>query len=179
MLGWGLRQTSSNDSGGGRSGNSRTRGTHRDGKRGVGGRGWPEREMMMMITITVILEGWKSRHALLPVHPIVAALADLSRMKSDMIKGISKLFSREDNRNLKTLLSQTRAHIFSRARRSLSIIFNTFLRARGKKEKKRISLRLEMQTIRRAEYYYRHREREKNSPLPLLPTNLRSLNLAT
>jgi len=67
MLGWGLRQTSSNDSGGGgRAGTrewGRTRGQTKGGP-------------MMMITITVILEGWKSRHALLLA--LIHSAADFS-----------------------------------------------------------------------------------------------------
>lgn len=58
MLGWGLWQTSSNDSGGGGGGGRRT------GTREWGRTGMDEGGTMMMITITVILEGWKSRHAL-------------------------------------------------------------------------------------------------------------------
>lgn len=60
-------------------------GTHGDGREGG---------TMMMITITVILEGWKSRHAFLPV--LIHSAADLSLMSSDMIKGIANCF-RKDN----------------------------------------------------------------------------------
>lgn len=66
MLGWGLWQTSSNDSGGGR----------RAGTREWGHTGMDEGGTMMMITITVILEGWKSRHALLPI--LIHSAADFS-----------------------------------------------------------------------------------------------------
>lgn len=82
MLGWGLWQTSSNDSGGGRSGNSRM-GTHA---------GVNEGGPMMMITITVILEGWKSRHALLLV--LIYSARDFSyELRYD--QRYSKLFPSE------------------------------------------------------------------------------------
>lgn len=67
MLGWGLRQTSSNDSGGGGRAGTREWGRHA---------GADEGGPMMMITITVILEGWKSRHALLLA--LIHSAADFS-----------------------------------------------------------------------------------------------------
>lgn len=55
-----------------------------------GDTGMDEGGPMMMITITVILEGWKSRHALLPV--LIHSAADFSyQLQYD--QKCSKLFS--------------------------------------------------------------------------------------
>lgn len=122
MLGWGLWQTSSNDSGGGRSGNSRT-GAH------GGGRGWPDDD------------DYNNRDFRgLEIAARAFARSDIqapqiSRMNSNMIKGIVNCFlPREDNWNFDTLL--LRARNFSFVFYALLLRHGMLFRAYGCKEDK-------------------------------------------
>jgi len=63
--------------------------------RAAGGLGANEGGPMMLITITVILEGWKSRHALLPVPP-----TRLPTTSNYDVKGVAANCFRQNNRNI-------------------------------------------------------------------------------
>lgn len=100
------------------------RGGRRAGTREWGHTGMDEGGTMMMITITVILEGWKSRHALLPV--LTHSAADFSLINCDMIKGIANCF-RKDNWNVSTLVLQARLSSVKRdTKHEILLLLNAF-----------------------------------------------------